>query len=305
MGVDAQPASPRIGASTRIGTVRLTVRDLERARRFYEQQLGLVPREQPDGTLLLVDGGSGSTALLELRADPTAPARDPGQTGLFHVAILVPSRRALAVSLARLAEGRWPLNGASDHLVSEALYLSDPDGNGIEVYRDRARAEWGHDPGGQLQMASLPLDLDSLLAELKESPPDPVLDGHVPAGTRIGHIHLQVAELSDIEAFYSGVLGFDVMVRAYPGALFLAAGGYHHHLGLNTWNSRGGGAPAPGAIGLRSFEVMLQDQSALDEALWRVDAAGLATEPGPVGTTVVRDPSGNAVVLTAARSYER
>jgi len=297
VAIETQAALPAIGAGTAIGTVRLTVRDLDRSRQFYEQLVGLVAEDGVGGTLRL-RSGSGGPVLLELRADSAAPGRDPRLTGLFHFAILVPTRRALAVSLLRLVQGRWPLSGASDHLVSEALYLNDPDGNGIEIYRDRARSDWGYDHAGQLQMATLPLDLDDLVAELDEAPADPERDRSVPAATRIGHIHLQVSELREIEAFYNGVLGFDVTVRSYPGALFVSAGGYHHHIGLNTWHSRGAAAPPPGAVGLSSYEVRLEDQRALDEVLQRVAAAGLATEAAPGGGTLVRDPSGNAVMLT-------
>lgn len=289
------PAS--IAAGTAIGKVALTVSSLERSLAFYEGPLGLRATEQPDGSVLL-GGAARLPPLLSLVGDSSAPPRDPRQTGLFHFAILVPTRRDLAVALVRLAQGGWKLDGASDHLVSEALYLSDPDGNGIEIYRDRPRDEWRRGPDGQLQMATLPLDLDSLLGELQAAPPDPALDARMPEGTRIGHVHLQVAELERIEEFYAGVLGFDVMVRGYPGALFVAAGGYHHHLGLNTWNSRGGSTPPPGAVGLRAYELRLGDADALAEVLARVDAAGIASEPAADGATLVRDPSGNGVLLS-------
>ncbi len=243
-------------------------------------------------------GAADGSPLLSLFGDSSAPPRDPRQTGLFHVAVLVPTRRDLAVALVRLAQGGWQLDGASDHLVSEALYLSDPDGNGIEIYRDRDRAEWPHDEAGRLQMATLPLDFDGLLAELQDAPFDPDADSQMPEGTRIGHVHLQVAELDQIERFYSGILGFDVMVRGYPGALFVAAGGYHHHIGLNTWNSRGGATPPRGAVGLRAYELKLGSPAALDDVLARVGAAGIATEAAADGATLVRDPSGNGVLLT-------
>ncbi len=236
--------------------------------------------------------------LLSLVGDSSAPPRDPRQTGLFHFAILVPTRRDLAVALVRLAEGGRRLDGASDHLVSEALYLSDPDGNGIEIYRDRDRSQWRRDDRGQLAMATLPLDLDDLLRELDAAPVDPAADARMPEGTRIGHVHLQVAELEQMEHFYAGVLGLDVTVRGYPGALFVSAGGYHHHIGLNTWNSRGGATPPPGAVGLRAYELRLGDVSALADVLSRVEAAGAATEAAADGATLVRDPSGNGILLT-------
>jgi catechol 2,3-dioxygenase len=288
---------PSLPAASAIGTVHLTVASPERARAFYEQVIGLRSAEQPDGSILL-GGAAGLPPLLSLVGDSAASPRNPRETGLFHFAILVPARRDLAIALVRLAEGGWRLDGASDHLVSEALYLTDPEGNGIEIYHDRDRSAWRRGADGQLEMATLPLDLDDLLGELEAAPPDPSADALMPEATRIGHIHLQVAELEQIERFYAGVLGFDVMVRGYPGALFVAAGGYHHHIGLNTWNSRNGARPSPGSVGLRAYEVRLGDADALEQALARVLDAGIATEVGPGGTTLVRDPSGNGVLLT-------
>ncbi len=290
------PASA-IAAATAIGKVELTVSNLQRALAFYQESLGLRVTEQPNGSVLL-GGAAGGPPLLSLVGDSSAPPRDPRQTGLFHFAVLVPTRRDLAVALVRLAQSGWSLDGASDHLVSEALYLSDPDGNGIEIYADRDRSTWRRDPAGQLAMATLPLDIDDLLGELEQAPVDPQGDAQVPDGTRIGHVHLQVAELEEIERFYAGVLGFDVMVRGYPGALFVAAGGYHHHVGLNTWNSRGGSAPPSGGVGLRAYELKLGDASALADTLARVQAAGIATQAAPDGAMLVRDPSGNGVLLT-------
>ncbi len=280
---------------TTMGTVRLTVSDLSRSREFYERALGLRAVELEDGAVAL--GAPDGPALVELYGDSAARALDRRATGLFHLAVLVPSRRDLALALRRLADGRWPLDGASDHLVSEALYLSDPDGNGIEIYRDRPREQW-QQVDGQLQMATLPLDLRGVLGELSaDDPPQPL----VPPGTRIGHTHLQVSELERTEEFYAGVLGFDVVVRGYPGALFVSAGGYHHHIGLNTWHSAGSGPAAPGSAGLRSFEVVLPGSGELEAVLGRVSDAGLPTEPvSGRGTTVVRDPSGIAVELRAA-----
>jgi catechol 2,3-dioxygenase len=283
-------AAPRIHPDTAIGTVRLTVSELDRSREFYERAIGLRATELDDGTIGL--GIDGERALIELRGDTTARPLDRRATGLYHLAILVPSRHELAFALARLAEARWPLDGASDHLVSEALYLSDPDGNGIEIYRDRPRAEWSRS-GDQLEMATLPLDLQSVLDELRSATE---LKARAPAGTRIGHVHLQVSDIPDAEAFYHGVLGFDVVVRTYPGALFVSAGGYHHHIGLNVWHSAGSGPPAAPAVGLRNFEVMVPDAEELERMLERVRAAGIEIESGGPGV-LVRDPSGNGVLL--------
>lgn len=281
-----------IDPATRMGAVRLTVSDLERSRSVYEQVVGLRSNDLADGGLAL--SGKAGEPLIELHGDASAPTLDRSATGLFHLAILLPSRRDLALALTRIAQARWPLDGATDHLVSEALYLSDPDGIGIEIYRDRPRSEWPH-TDGHLEIATLPLDLDDVLGELSpEDQPQPL----VPGGTSVGHVHLQVSDLADAEAFYHGVLGFDVMVRLYPGALFLSAGGYHHHLGMNTWNSRGAGPPSPGAVGLRTFDAVLPTTEALERVLAQARAAGIAIDQTERGA-LVRDPSGNAVVLRA------
>ncbi len=281
-----------IDAATSIGAVHLTVADVGRSRAFYEQAIGLAPCERADGALTLA--ARAEHPLIELRGDSTAPGLDHRTTGLFHLAILVPARRDLAMALARLAQARWPLDGASDHLVSEALYLSDPDGNGIEIYRDRPREQWSRNDQG-LRMATLPLDLDDVLGELADADG---LQQLAPPGTTIGHVHLQVSDLQEAERFYAGVLGFDVMVRGYPGALFVSAGGYHHHIGLNTWRSAGASPPPPGSIGLRSFEVVLPTAEELDRVLGRVRSAGLRIESSGKDP-VVRDPAGNGVVLRA------
>ena len=288
-----RPPGIRIDPATSMGTVRLNVSDLARSRNFYEQAIGLRASEQEDGGIAF--GVAGEQPLVELQGDASAPPLDRGATGLFHMAILMPTRRDLAHALARLAQAQWPLDGASDHLVSEALYLSDPDGNGIEIYRDRPRQEW-REVNGQLEMSTLPLDLRSILDELSD---DHGIEPAAPSGTGMGHVHLQVSDLDRSEAFYNGILGFDVTVRGYPGALFVSAGGYHHHIGLNTWHSRGGNPPQPGSIGLRSFEVLLPTSDALESVLEQVRSAGLEIGADSKGS-VVRDPSGNAVLLRSA-----
>jgi catechol 2,3-dioxygenase len=285
-----------ISTETGFGAVALTVSDRSRAADFYERVLGLEGGEGDDGTLTC--SVAGGEPLVELVVDAAAPPLDSRATGLFHLAILMPSRRDLMLALRRLVDAGWPLTGASDHLVSEALYLSDPDGNGIEIYRDRPRDQWPH-RDGSLQMATLPLDLDDLMGELHGS--DERAE-RAPAGTRIGHVHLQVAALEPVERFYAGVLGFEVMVRTYPGALFVAAGGYHHHIGLNTWHSAGAARPASGAIGLRNFAIELPDKTELDSLVAACEAGGAAPERVDGGSALVRDPSGNGVLLTARAS---
>jgi catechol 2,3-dioxygenase len=280
-----------IDPATAIGAVRLTVADLDRVRAFYERAIGLRTLGR-DGDVVRLGALSGP-ALVELVGSPDAPRRPTRSTGLFHLAILVPTRADLAVALERVVRAGRSFSGASDHLVSEALYLSDPEGNGIEIYRDRPRSEWGYDDG-ELRMATLALDLEGLLDER------PTGDGDegMPPGTRVGHIHLQVADLAAAERFYAGVLGFDVTVRGYPGALFLSAGGYHHHIGLNTWAGEGAPSPPAGARGLRSFEVDLAGAEELERVAARLEAAGVDARPEDAGL-LVADPSGNRVLLRA------
>src|SRR3954449_8648346 len=279
-----------IAADTRMGAVRLTVGDLDGVRDFYRDAIGLSELDRADGVVRL---GTNGESLVELTGNPDAPPRPRGTSGLFHLAILVPSRADLARALQRVAEAGWRLSGASDHLVSEALYLSDPEGNGIELYRDRPREEWPV-RDGVIQMDTLPLDLDGVLGELRREHGN----AGMPPGTRIGHVHLNVGDLTAAEAFFSGALGFDVTVRGYPGALFVSAGGYHHHLGLNTWAGEGAPPPPAGSRGLRQFEIRLPSPGALAAEQDRLREAGFESERE--GDRVhVTDPSGNAVVLTA------
>jgi catechol 2,3-dioxygenase len=271
------------------GAVRLRVADLEAQHDFYERAIGLRSIDSEDGLARL---GSDGTTVVELDHSAGAPPRPPRTTGLFHLAILVPDRAALAAALARAVRAGQRLSGASDHLVSEALYLNDPEGNGIEIYRDRPRAEWGRD-GDEIQMSTLPLDVDGLLAELH----DDATDDGMPEETRIGHVHLNVADLEEAERFYSGLLGFDVTVRSYPEALFLSTAGYHHHIGVNTWTSRDAPAAPAGSLGLEWFELALDDERRLGELERRLGEAGAEVERLPEGL-LTRDPSGNGVLLS-------
>ncbi len=280
-----------IPPDTAIGKVRLRVADIDALAAFYERVVGLRAMEREgDVVRLAPDGGE---PLIELVSAPAAPAPPSFSTGLFHLAILVPDRGELARSLQRVAAAGWRLTGASDHLVSEALYLQDPEGNGIEIYRDRPRDQWSRE-GGELRMATLPLDLDGVLGEL--DPGEQAANG-MPAGTTIGHVHLQVSGIPAAEAFYNGAVGLDVVVRSYPGALFLAAGGYHHHLGLNTWQSEGAPPPPEGALGLDRYELAFPDEESRDRAAERLADNGdpLRLEDG----VLAADPSGNRVLLTA------
>ena len=288
-----------------LGPIRLTVADAATVAGFYERAIGLRRLgEAPDGAISL--GAADGPPLVELLPDAGAPARAARSSGLFHLALLVPDRPALARALLRVLDGGATLTGDSDHLVSEALYLNDPEGNGIELYRDRPREQWRRDATtGELAMATLPLDLDDLLAELgaEEREPAAAAGSAMPPGTTLGHVHLQVADLAAAEAFYAGALGFDVMVRGYPGALFVAADGYHHHLGLNTWASAGGPPADPAARGLRDFAIRLPDADARDAAAERVAVVGFAVrEDG--ADRVATDPFGIAVRLVAPRRHD-
>ena len=278
-----------IDPATALGAVRLQVADLSGLRGFYERVIGLRTLDDGGGTTRL--GIEDGKPLVELVEKPDAPERPPGTTGLFHMAILVPSRADLARALERVANQGWRLSGASDHLVSEALYLADPEDNGIELYRDRPREEWSHEDGA-LQMATLPLDLPDLLGEARGDE----LAVQMPAGTRVGHVHLQVSDLSAAEAFYCDVLGFEVMVRSYPGALFVSAGGYHHHVGLNTWAGEGAPPPPPGSRGLERFELIAGSEGELEQVAGRAEAAGIDSERQD-GELLLQDPSGNRVAL--------
>lgn len=280
----------RIAASIRLGPVHLTVSDLSRSVAYYLGAIGL--------RLLADEGrrarlGAGDRELLVLVEEPGASSSS-GYTGLFHFALLVPARVDLAAWLAHAARDRVPLSGLSDHFVSEAIYLSDPDGHGIEIYRDRPRADWE----GQVaaRMTTVPLDVDSLLGELAD-PASAPFDG-LPAGTLMGHVHLKVAAIGDTVAFYRDALGFDLMAELGQQAAFLSAGGYHHHIGANTWESAGAGPPPPGSAALRHAAIVFAEAADLDRARRRLEGLGCPVDADGDGIRV-RDPSGNLLVLTA------
>lgn len=289
-----------LSPSLTLGPLRLTVADQTGAAAFYERAIGLRRLgDADDGVVRLAAGNddSDSPALVELVADAAAPPRARRSCGLFHLALLVPDRRALAEALRRVAAAGWRLDGASDHLVSEALYLSDPEGNGIELYRDRPREEWRHTENGELAMATLPLDIEDLLGEQADAK-TPENDPGMPPGTTLGHVHLQVADLAAAEAFYVKALGFDVTVRSYPGALFVAAGDYHHHLGLNTWASANGPPADPTTRGLRDVTIQLATAEERDRVTRQIAEAGYALHEDR-NAAIATDPFGIHVRLTA------
>ncbi|HEX6800750.1 MAG TPA: VOC family protein [Ktedonobacterales bacterium] len=283
--------SPSIHPATQIGPAALTFANLDRSITFYTDALGLALLERNGSRAVL---GAGTTPLLLLTEQAGAkPFPGYGATGLYHFAVLVPTRADLGRWLRHWLELGLPMPGQGDHLVSEALYLSDLDGNGIEIYRDRPRAEWTWE-GGRVRMATDPVDIRGLL-ELAEAEGQP-WEG-MPQGTRLGHIHLQVGDIAAARRFYHDILGFDVTAQL-PGALFVSAGGYHHHIGLNTWQSRGA-PPAPeGTAGLRFYNIELPVAEALAAVVARLDAAGIPYERSG-NAVIARDPFSNRIALRA------
>ena len=258
-------------APVEIASVALTVRDLPKVADFYRSALGLSDFAS-DGEVVRL--GAGGTVLLELRGDVAARPRSPRDAGLFHTAFLMPSRAALGRWLLHAAAERLPLQGASDHLVSEAIYLADPEGNGIEVYADRPRSAW-YGTDGKLKMATEALDLNDLAKDA-----DGPWNG-APEGLVVGHVHLQVGDVPQAEAYYRDVLGMPVMAH-YPGAAFYGSGGYHHHIATNAWNSRGAGRRSYPSTGLA--ELVLRADPA--EAAAIRSRAGVGTLSDPWGTQI-------------------
>ena len=275
-----------IHPQTRLGQVSLKVSNLERSVAYYATTLGFRLIKHDDSTATL----GGESPLLNLRKIADAVTQPARSTGLYHAAFLLPSRSDLARFVRHLALNHIPF-GYADHLVSEAFYLEDPDGNGLEVYRDRRRDEWEW-RDGQVQMANAPIDFDSLLGEL--TPENAEWRG-MPDGTRLGHMHLRVGDLQQADAFYHEILGFDIVFR-FPSALFMSAGGYHHHLGLNTWHSLRGPRPPANAVGLEAFTVILPDRAALDDLHTRLARAGWPLTVADRGF-ITHDPWDNALYI--------
>ena len=276
-------------SSRRVGRVRLKLRDLEAGAAFYENILGLRRISAEVGRVVL---GTSKTALLELIAAPAAAARDPRDAGLFHTAFLLPSRASLGAWLAFAMAKGVAVQGASDHVVSEAIYLADPEGNGIEVYADTPPSAW-HDASGKLLMTTQALDADGVLAAGQAGSWQGFPDDGL-----IGHIHLQVGDTAAAEKFYGDVVGFDLTKR-YPKASFFGADGYHHQLACNTWNSQGAGERPRNATGLDGFEILLRQSEDHDTILERAARAGVGIEQNGESVSL-RDPWGNSITLRAA-----
>jgi catechol 2,3-dioxygenase len=293
------PRGHRLPDATRLGGVRLQVADLARSLAYYEGTLGLRVADRAPGRAALAaqpgPAAGGEDVLVELVERPGArPMAARGRLGLYHFAILVPDRASLGRFVRHLAE-RGVRAGAGDHLVSEAFYLQDPDGLGIEVYADRPRATWRR-VGRELLMATDPVDVAGLVRDAGDAP----WTG-MPAGTVIGHVHLHVGSIEQASAFFAEALGFDRMSSRYPGALFLGAGGYHHHLGTNTWAGPGARPPSDDDARLLAWTIELPDAASVDAVGRSLAAAGHAAETAIDGSLVARDPWGTAVRLRTAR----
>ena len=292
VGVESAPRT--VDPSLRIGAVELAVAEVPRSVEFYVHALGLplIARNERGAEL----GPPGERAALRLTGLQNPLPAAPHSTGLFHVAWLHPSRAALAGTVERILQAGWPIHGASDHGVSEALYLSDPDGLGIEIYADRPRERWPRPADGRgVDMFTRPLDIDDLLAQ---APLEPAPE--LPAAIAVGHVHLKVADVPRASAFYRDTLGFAEQARL-PAAAFLAAGGYHHHIGLNSWQSRGAAAPSARSPGLREITFELAGANALaqlEEMLATAPGGPVPAERSP-GRVCVEDPDGNRLAFVA------
>ena len=281
-----QPSEYRLPDAAHVGAVMLQVTDLEQSTAFYRDFLGFAEISSNDDHVVL---GVDDQPLVELKGGATNRMRGK-RLGLYHFAILLPDRAALGRVLEHLVRsGVQP--GASDHLVSEALYLSDPDGLGIEIYRDRQRSEWNV-AGRQLSMATEPLDFDAVL----DAGGGAAWSG-MPSGTTIGHVHLHVGDIDEAKAFYHDAVGLDLMVWSYPGALFLSAGGYHHHLGTNTWAGPRATAPEPDEPQLLRWQLVLPSTTDVANAASHIASKDYGVTPEEPGGSIALDPWGTAVQL--------
>lgn len=281
------PSGYRLPEATRLGAVHLQVGDLGRSVAYYSDVLGLRVLNAKQGVAHMAAHGDDRELIVLHELVNAKPVPRRGRLGLFHVAILLPDRASLGRFLAHLAErGEQP--GMSDHLVSEAIYLTDPDGLGLEIYADRSRSAWQTQPDRQIAMSTMPLDVRAVIASAGGED----WNG-APAGTAIGHVHLHVGSLSGAEQFYHNALGFDKIVWGYPGALFLSAGGYHHHLGTNTWARDAESAHADEAR-LLEWTIEVPSTSDVNELAASLTSQGIAVAQESRGI-VLRDPWNTSV----------
>jgi catechol 2,3-dioxygenase len=274
--------------NTFVGHVKVKVENLERSLSFYQEVIGFKILEQSKTSATLTT--DGKTSVLSIEQPENIIPKRSRTTGLYHFALLVPTRADLGKILKHFIQIGYPLQGSSDHLVSEALYLADPDGNGIEIYSDRDPSTWVWN-NDEVEMATLPLDTESLLEEGQADE----WNG-LPAGTVMGHIHLHVSELEKTEQFYIKGLGFKVVFRYGNQALFISTGNYHHHIGLNTWNGVGAPKPPSNSVGLESFHLILPNEEKRNNMVNQLKSIG-ASVTEEKGSFVTIDPSGNRIYL--------
>lgn len=272
-----------------VSHVHLKVADLQRSLLFYQQIIGFQVIEQTEKKAIL--SADGKTPLVTIEQPENIRPKQPRTTGLYHFALLLPSRSDLAKVIEHFIKIGYPLQGASDHLVSEALYLADPDGNGIEIYADRPASTWKWN-SDEVVMSTERLDIESILAEGDGKP----WNG-LPAATLMGHVHLHVSELHKAEEFYCKGLGFDIVTRYGGQALFISTGRYHHHIGLNTWNGVGAPAPSEDSVGLKNYTLVYPNEEAREHTVANLNKFGAAVirENGQLMT---EDPSGNRIILS-------
>ena len=284
--------APSIAPATGVGAVHIAVSDAEQARRFYRDYVGLTELPGEEAAIRMGSRSGRELVVLHPGASGPVPQR---RTGLYHLALLVPDRRELARVIGRLASLRWQ-QSPTDHVMTKANYLWDPDGNGIEIYAEspedgfmgfRNGTFYAVDAQGRERSGRDPIDLDELFSHLEE---DARLDEPLPPDTKMGHVHLHVADVDDALRFYHDLIGFDVMGHV-PGVAFVSAGGYHHHLGLNTWAGRGAPPPPEGVSGLREFTVEVPSQRDLEDVAEHLEVSEL----DPVAGFAAADPSGNQV----------
>lgn len=271
-----------------VNKVNLRVENLQRSLKFYQDIIGFrILKQTPTMAELTANG---KTALLSIEQPEMVMPKQPRTTGLYHYALLLPNRAELGKVLSHLLQVGYPLQGGSDHLVSEALYLADPDGNGIEIYVDRPASTWQW-RNGEVEMATEPIDAEGILAEGKGEPWK-----HLPPNTEMGHIHLHVAEFEKVKEFYCSGLGFEVVLRYGNQALFISTGGYHHHIGLNTWNGVGAPRPPANSVGLIEYSLVFPSEEERSNAKERLLKLGyqLVDDVGAIST---EDPSGNRIRL--------
>lgn len=274
--------------STFVNQVHILVKDVERSLLFYQEIIGFRILEHIGKKVVLT--ADGKTPLVTIEQPENVLTKEPRTTGLYHFALLLPQRSDLAKALSHLINTGYPLQGASDHRVSEAIYLADPDGNGIEIYADRPLHSWIKEDG-QILMTTERLDIENLLQETKGEP----WNG-LPEHTIMGHIHLHVSDLQKAEDFYCKGLGFDVVNRYGEQATFISTGGYHHHIGMNTWNGVGAKAPAANSVGMKWFSLVFPNEKARNEAVNKLKTLGVSVQEEE-GILITKDPSGNHIRL--------